>query len=299
MNHREVEVFRAVMQTGSATAAAGLLHTSQSAISKVIAQMQRRSRVKLFELRRSRLVPTPEATVLYRSVVRSYVGLDLVRQTLDELRTGGTGRIAIGAAPSFAMGALPRIVRAYTVNNPNVKLSLQTINSSLVKDGVVSGTLDMGVALKDIDVAGVESRTLLKTNLVCVMSAEHPLAEREDISIGDLARFPYLAPSRDSASRALSDAPFVASGIVPNVVVETTYAVNICFLALQGVGVGLVNPLIAAEFAPLGLQVRRLVPEQPIEMLLLLPSSRPPSLLAQKLIQEIEDFFAGAAKRLK
>jgi DNA-binding transcriptional LysR family regulator len=298
MNHREVEVFRAVMQTGSATGAAALLHTTQSAISKVIAQMQRRNRVKLFELRRSRLAPTPEAVVLYRSIVRSYVGLELVQQTMDELRTGSTGRISIGAAPSFAMGALPRIIRSFTERNPGTRLSLQTVNSSVVKDGVVAGTLDVGIALKDIDIAGVECRSLLKTDLVCVMSSEHPLAALSEVRIQDLDGLPYIAPSPESASRILSDAPFVAQGLNPNVIVETTYAVNVCFLALQNVGVSLVNPMIAAEFVPLGLQVRPFRPAQPIEMLLLLPIGRPLSALTRKLVDEIERYFSDAAKDL-
>jgi DNA-binding transcriptional LysR family regulator len=54
MNHRQIDAFRAVMITGTATGAAVLLHTTQPVISKQIAELQRRTRVKLFELRKSR-----------------------------------------------------------------------------------------------------------------------------------------------------------------------------------------------------------------------------------------------------
>lgn len=58
MNFKQVEAFRAVMLSGSMTAAAEALHTSQPNISRLIAQLERLNGFSLFERIGSRLVPT-------------------------------------------------------------------------------------------------------------------------------------------------------------------------------------------------------------------------------------------------
>ena len=60
MNLRQMEVFRAVMLTGGVGGAAQLLHVSQPAISKVLAQAQKQAGFALFERVKGRLLPTLE-----------------------------------------------------------------------------------------------------------------------------------------------------------------------------------------------------------------------------------------------
>ena len=61
MNLRQMEAFKTLMFAGSVTAAAELLRLSQPTISKLIAQLERSTRLRLFERRKRRLVPTQEA----------------------------------------------------------------------------------------------------------------------------------------------------------------------------------------------------------------------------------------------
>ncbi|WP_406625942.1 LysR family transcriptional regulator [Acidovorax sp. SDU_ACID1] len=68
MNYKQIEAFRAVMLTGSMTAAAAQLHTSQSNVSRSIAMLQRETGLKLFERAGIRVAATPKRR---RSCVRS------------------------------------------------------------------------------------------------------------------------------------------------------------------------------------------------------------------------------------
>src|SRR5690349_6640425 len=69
---RHMEVFRAVMLTGSISAAAKMLYVSQPAVSKLIQYIEGRLAYRLFERINNRLVPTHEAQILYREVERVY-----------------------------------------------------------------------------------------------------------------------------------------------------------------------------------------------------------------------------------
>lgn len=277
------------MVSGTATGAAVLLHTSQPVISKLIARLQSSTGVKLFELHKSRLIPTPEARILFRTVERSYIGLEHIEHTIAELRGATTGRIRIGTLPSFGMGVLPKVVKSFLSTHPTIEIAIETVNSSLIKYSVLSGKLDMGITLKDIDTAGVGATSLISVSAVCVMPHWHPLAKKREIAVADLHNEALIAPGRDDALRVNMETLFANHAVTPKVVSETTYAVTICLLALQGVGVGLVTPLIVPDFLKLGLVAKPFRPRLPIDLLLLLPLDCSPSRIAEQFIIELKN----------
>ena len=67
---RQIEAFRAVIETGSVTRAAERLHVTQPAVSKLIMELERATRITLFVRHRRRVVPTPEASLLAEEVER-------------------------------------------------------------------------------------------------------------------------------------------------------------------------------------------------------------------------------------
>ena len=68
MNLKQLEVFYAIMNTGSVTAAARSLHVTQPAVSNVLKHMEQQLEFKLFERKGGRLFPTPEANHLLPDV---------------------------------------------------------------------------------------------------------------------------------------------------------------------------------------------------------------------------------------
>ena len=84
MHFKQIEAFRAVMLTRSMTVAAAQLHTSQPNISRVIAQLQAETGLRLFKRVGLQLVPTPEAEALLREVDRAYVCLLYTSDAADE-----------------------------------------------------------------------------------------------------------------------------------------------------------------------------------------------------------------------
>ncbi|RZI79903.1 MAG: LysR family transcriptional regulator, partial [Pseudomonas sp.] len=97
MNFKQIETFRAVMVSGSMTAAAQALHTSQPNVSRLIAQLERANGFKLFERVGARLVPTDEGAQFFADVERAFIGLHSLENSAQHLKRGGTGRLRIGA----------------------------------------------------------------------------------------------------------------------------------------------------------------------------------------------------------
>ena len=112
MNLKHLEVFRAVMTTGSTIAAGSALQMSQSAISRQLSALEAELGFALFHRDRGRLVPTAEAHALIPEVGQTIERLALMRRKAEDLRAGtGTSLFVKVAFPhSMTTTVLPGIV---------------------------------------------------------------------------------------------------------------------------------------------------------------------------------------------
>ncbi|MEX2742207.1 LysR family transcriptional regulator [Rhizobium mongolense] len=105
---RHIEVFHAVMTTGSVTGAADMLKTSQPTVSRELARFEYLIQIKLFERIRGRLRPTAHALQLFEEVQRAYFGLDRIVRTATSLRRFEQGQLSIVCLPVFSQSLLPQ-----------------------------------------------------------------------------------------------------------------------------------------------------------------------------------------------
>src|SRR5271156_4425375 len=106
MNVRQIETFRAVMESGRAIDPAARLRITQPAVSKLIMELERSTRLALFERKKRRLVPTQEAHLLYEESERVFLGIDRIRRYAIELREVKTGQAHIACLPSLGLSLL-------------------------------------------------------------------------------------------------------------------------------------------------------------------------------------------------
>lgn len=106
MRLRHIEIFQAIRQTGSVSAAAQLLHVSQPAVTKVLQHAELQLGFPLFLRIRGKLQPTPEALALEREVDKVSESLQGVRRLAQNLRR------APGQKPAHRRYAGPGLVAA-------------------------------------------------------------------------------------------------------------------------------------------------------------------------------------------
>jgi DNA-binding transcriptional LysR family regulator len=274
MNLKEVEAFRAVMLSGSMTAAAVDLHTSQPNISRLIGRLERSLRLRLFERVAGRLVPTDEGNAFYREVERAFVGLKDLASAAGSIREIGAGRLRIAAAPSFALGFLPRVVRRFSDTHPQVALSIHTNTSATVEHWTASHFCDLGLAMavSDAGAAGVD--LLSSPSGVCILPAGHRLASQAVIGPADLRGEAFIAPCHGDGLRPQIDAVFAQAGVERPMPVEVQYAAGICAMVGLGLGVSIVNPLVVRDYLHMGIVSRPFLPAIHCPAYLLTPPHR-------------------------
>lgn len=261
MNLRQIEAFRAVILSGTVSRAAELLGITQPAVSRSVSDLEQRVGFALFDRVKGRLVPTPEGQLFFRDVDASFVGLDRLRASAARIRDFGTGSIRIASLAALGSTLVPRAISIFRSRHPHVPITLTVASSSTVRDHVAGGRYDIGLAADEVDLSGVDHQIFGSFNGVCAIPAGHPLADRAVVTPADLDGVDYIALSAEDRARRRLDAELLAAGSNPRLVVETIFSSTICALVLEGVGVGLVNPVSADGYAERGVVFRPFKPD--------------------------------------
>lgn len=284
MNYKQIEAFRAVMVSGSASRAAELLQLTQPAISRSVLELEKAVGFALFNRIRGRLVPTAEGQVFYRDVEASFLGLDRLRISAARIRDFGTGDVRLASLAAMGSTLVPQAQRLFSQRHPSIAVTLQVASSSTIRELVSSGRFDVGLAADEIDVSGLEHQLFSTPKAVCALPPGHRLIEREVIKPSDLdgERFIALAPE-DTVRRQLEEL-LRARGIKPQLVLETPNSATVCALAMEGLGIGLVNPSATDGYAARGVVFRPFSAAVHFRTLLIFRPDLPKSRMVRELV---------------
>lgn len=287
INLRQVEAFRALMLTGSVTAAANLMGVTQPAVSRLLRDLQDSLNIRLFEKRGTGLVSTAAATALYPEVERSFLGLDRIAAAAEEIRTRRTGMLRIAALPALSNGFLPRFAGGFLMERPALNLSFFGVISPLVIDWVMNAQCDLGFAETPLAHAGLPTFRLPPVARVAVLPLGHRLCAKATLRPRDFEGETFISLSPGSASRHLIDAVFARHEVRRELRVETSLSEIMCGMVSSGLGVAICDPFTAAEFEPRGVVVRPFLPRIDFDFAAVFPPQRSASPVAQDFVDAL------------
>lgn len=285
VTHRQVEIFRAVMMTGSVTDAAKLLYTSQPTVSRELARLEQRVGFTLFDRIKSRLQPTARAHRLFEEVQRSYVGLERVAEAAANLARPDGGQLSISCLPAFAHALMPAVCHRLYRRHGAVRITITPQESPVLEEWLTAQRFDLGITERTEAPAGTRCHHLLDADEVCVLPAGHPLLAKAVLTPEDLAGQPFVSLSPQDPYRLLVDQMFADAGVARQLIWETHSAVSVCALVAEGLGVAIVNPLTALALAGDKLHWRRLSVSIPFRVSAIVPQFRPSSPLVTDCLE--------------
>ncbi|MCC8393669.1 LysR family transcriptional regulator [Paraburkholderia sp. MMS20-SJTR3] len=299
LTHRHIEVFRALMTAGSVTKAAEMLFTSQPTVSRELARMEQSIGFALFERVQGRLRPTQAALTLFDEIRRAYVGLERVASTAAALRAFKGGQLSAIALPMFSHSILPGAVKRFHDAQAGVSVSIATQESPFLEEWLTAQRYDLGLTEHDRPPPGTRLTPLLEVDEVCVLPDGHPLLGKRVIALKDFADQPFISLSANDPYRLQIDEAFAQAGIERRLVVETPTAVSVCSFVRQGLGIAIVNPLTAIDFAGRDLHIRPLALSLPFRVSVIRPEHRPAQPLVDAFVEALQSEAAGLRLQLK
>lgn len=295
---RQIEIFHAVMTTGNLTEAAALLQTSQPTVSRELARFEKLIRLQLFDRVRGRLYPTVQGLRLYEEVQRSYYGLERIINAAAGIRQFQQAQLSIACLPVFSQSLLPAICKPFIDRYPEVSFSVIPQESPLLEEWLSAQRHDLGLTENPHTPAGTERLTLMALDEMCVLPAGHPLAAKKILTPQDFDGENYISLSSTDSYRQLLDALFQEKRVERRLVMETHSAASVCAMVKAGVGLSIVNPLTALDYAGNGVHVRPFSTAVPFTVSLIRPLHRPSSALVTAFIQHLQQQVEQLPARL-
>jgi len=173
---------------------------SQSAVSMAIKELERLLDGPLFERIGKRLVLNGRGALLMRS---SSMHVDALQALYEQMRSDSLrGELRLAASVTIAEYLIPSLLSEYLDQNKHVSISLKSANTSEVIQKVTSGEVDIGFIEGEGILEEIESRVLMKDELV-VVSADESLAKDGPWFIDLLASRPWIMREKGSGTRAV------------------------------------------------------------------------------------------------
>ncbi|PVZ82451.1 LysR family transcriptional regulator [Serratia sp. S1B] len=285
---RQIEIFHAVMTTGNLTEAAALLQTSQPTVSRELARFEKLIQLPLFDRVRGRLHPTVQGLRLFEEVQRSYYGLDRITNAAAGIRQFQQAQLSIACLPVFSQSLLPAVCKPFVDRYPEVSFSVIPQESPLLEEWLSAQRYDLGLTENVQTPAGTERMTLMTMNEVCVLPAGHHLLAKTQLTPQDFWAENFISLSATDSYRQLLDTLFHEQGIERRMVLETHSAASVCAMVKEGVGISIVNPLTALDYASNGIHIRPFSVAVPFTVSLIRPLHRPSSELVTTFVEHLQ-----------
>jgi DNA-binding transcriptional LysR family regulator len=297
MNLRQIEVFRAVMLTGSVSAAAALLHVSQPAVSKVLSTAARRSGLVLFERVKGRLVPTPEAGRLYSEVEALWRGLEKLRDFSRELAQPQTGTLRLAVTASLAPSLVPLAVARLAARFPAFRCRMDVLVPSLLCDALLGRSAHLGVALLPNAHPNLAVVRNFECGLSCVMPPGHPLTARKTIAPKDLTGFRLISAPADTPYGQVLRRAYGAGSEALHIDIEVRSATAACWFVRAGAGIAVVDAASVAGQATAGLAARPFRSPERLEVAILHNLHFPMSVIEHAFVDQFDGVWREAFEK--
>ena len=261
---RQLRYFVAVAEESSFTRAATRLMIKQQSLSQQINALERMLGAKLFD-RDSRGTRLTDLGALFLPEARAV--LDRADEAVAVVRRavqGETGEIRLAFLATNANHLLPPVVRAAREHLPDLRLSTQETTIGQLVEGVLDGRYDLAFTRPPL-VSGLTARTIATEQVCAVLPQGHPLADRTELRLSELAHERWVMTPRSTWEpwHRYFDGLFRDAGFTPDIVAQDPSVQGLLGLVAAGVGVtqlgwsahnlrrsGVVFIPLAGEFSP-------------------------------------------------
>lgn len=231
MNFRRLKYFVKIVDIGSLTQAAEVLHIAQPALSQQVATLEGELNQQLLIRTKRGVTPTDvytHARAILRQCEQAQLAVHNVGQALS-------GQVSIGFAPGTAASSITMpLLQAVRAEFPEIVIYLHENSGAVLNEKLINHQLDMAVIYEHSPVAGVSSQALLKEDLFLVGTQDCP---GQSVDVNAIAKMNLFLPSDYSAIRLRVDEAFSLRRLTAKVIGEIESIATLTAAIASGMGV--------------------------------------------------------------
>ena len=227
MQFEALKVFCDVARNQSFSRAADANRISQSAVSQIVNQLEKRLGVQLVDRSRRPLTLTRQGQAYYdgcRKLVDEYQAVEASVRHLGERMTG---TVRVAAIYSVGLRDMSQYVQRFVAQQPGAHINIEYLHPDRVKERVLDGTADFG--LISFPEATRKLGTILwrEEEMVVACAPSHPFVATGGVRVSQLEGQKYVGFNKDLVIRRKVDRFLRDHGVAPEVVLEFDNVENI------------------------------------------------------------------------
>jgi DNA-binding transcriptional LysR family regulator len=213
-------VFSTVVKCRSFSKAAAILYMTQPGVSNHVAQLEAQTGMVLIKRSRGKFELTREGKSVYKAAER----IESVTRELDEklklMRKDRKPSLSIGTTVNYARRVMPYVLGGFQKHVPDIKIKLDYGASVEMERTLIEGRNDVIIVANQHVSKKVHAIPFVREELVLVTSRDHPLSQREAVSLADIRPYPFIIREEGSATRSKVLNAFSEMDIIPSVLIE-------------------------------------------------------------------------------
>lgn len=298
MRLRLLQMFVQVVRTGSFVAAARACHATQSTVSKALHQLEEEVGAPLVDRSTSPVRTTAAGEVVMAHALAMLEHAQQMRDEVAQLQGLQRGVLRLGLPPLGSASLFAPLFVTYRARYPRVDIELVEQGSHRLEELLVQGDIELAATLLPVP-AALQAQFVMESRLVAVLAADHPLAERAELALAELAETPFIFYEAGFALNAQLLDACRAQGFTPR---EATHSAQVDFvvaLVAAGYGVAFLPELMVPQYRQ---RQTRFVPLAPARgtwwrLALAWPRQRTLSAAAQAWLTLAQEAFAARQGR--
>jgi LysR family nitrogen assimilation transcriptional regulator len=303
MNFRRLQYFVKIVEVGSLTQAADILHVAQPALSQQIATLEAEVRQKLLVRTKRGVTPTEAGTALYRHAHLILRQCELARADMKSAGQGLSGAVSVGLAPGTAAAdlALP-LLRAVRARHPGIVLYLNETYGTTLSELIMTGRMDMAVLYGGATAVHGLAFDLLLLEPLYLVGPRSMEAPAETVALRDIVERELHLPRPYNIVRKMVDDACAGAGLVPHVVAEIESDATLTAVIDAGLGATIVPESMARRILSAASAWRARIVEPAIEAPLALCQSdklplSEPAQAVKEILLDLAATLPGAKPR--
>lgn len=239
MEWQQIEYFQKVAQLQHMTKAAEALSISQPALSRSIARLEEELGISLFERQGRNIILNQYGKLFLKHADRILKEVEMTKKEIKSLLDPEYGVVSLGFLHTLGVNIIPDILSGFQIHHPNTKIKLyQNNNISLLKQ-LEAGEIDLCLVHHPFEDSHIEWEKLWDEELFLMVPANHPLAQKESITLGEIQNEPIISMKPGYELRKIADKLCRRVNITPNITFEGEEVTTLAGLVASGLGVAL------------------------------------------------------------